>query len=341
MATRTTVLGIAVLLLAGCASTPDNPGDASGSPAPSAAASGNGTVYTASWDTSAGTRTVTGYPIAADGSLGDPAELLSGPADDTDFPGVVDGVGPLALTGDYSDYWTTDVAVRSEGKVTSEAPAPRWCGGEGLTTNLCTLLDSTRVARTSDLGGDPEAGEGPAEGSIIVSSLEDGSTLKELGPFPGLSMMLGTGSPDAVLIVTSPTQSEDAPSVASTVQRLDLTDGTTTEIGVSPAGWVPLCPIGSDSVLGFPADDVSGSAVVVGPAKVGDVTWDQKDTIVGCSADGQFLYLQRIPQPPGEEVDDLEAPNPATSLQRITLADGSSSDVLVLDPGVLAGPVTR
>ncbi len=339
MATRTTVLAIAALLLAGCSSSAGEPADTSASPSASTPA-GNGTLYTAATDTSAGTRTITGYQVGADGSVGPAAELLSGPADDTTFPAVVDGVGATALTGDFSDYWTTDVAVHSGAEVTSEVPAPRWCGGEGLTYNVCTLLDGSRLARTSDLGRDPETGEGPSEGSITVSSLTDGATVAEFGPFTDLSMMLGTGSPDEVVIVTTPAQSADA-GVASTVLRLDLTDGTTTEIGVSPAGWAPLCTIGSDSVLGYPTDDATSSAVVVGPAKVGDVTWDQRDSIVGCSADGQFLYVQRIPQPPTEDVEDEEAPNPPTAVERIALADGSRSPVLTLDAGVVAGPVTR
>jgi hypothetical protein len=110
---------------------------------------------------------------------------------------------------------------------------------------------------------------------------------------------------------------------------------------VSPAGWVPLCAIGADSVLGFPGADPTGSAVVVGPATVADVTWEQQDWIVGCSADGRYLYVQRIPQPPGEEVEDTEPPNPPTALERISLADGSRSAVLTLAPGEVAGPVTR
>jgi len=341
MVRRTTVLGIALLLLAGCASTPDSPGDTSGSPSASAASAGNGTVYTSVWDMDAGARTISGHPIGADGSIGAATPLLSGPADDTSFPGVVDGVGPLALSGSFTDYWTTDLQVRSAGQVTAEVAGPRWCGGEGLAYNVCTLLDDTRLARTTDLGRDPETGAGPTEGSIIVSSLADGATIAEFGPFPGLSMMLGTGAPDEVLIVTTPAQSAEDPSVPSTVLRLDLTDGTTTEMGISPAGWVPLCPIGADSVLGFPAEDLAGSAVVVGPAQVADITWDQQDSVVGCSADGRFLYLQRIPQPPTEEVEDTEPPNPSTALERISLADGARSEVLVLPPGVVAGPVTR
>ena len=92
MIRRTTVLGIATLLLVGCASTPDAPGGTSDSPStsPSAAPPGNGTLYSSAWDMGEGSVTISGHPIAADGSLGTPVELLSGPADDTSFPGVVD-----------------------------------------------------------------------------------------------------------------------------------------------------------------------------------------------------------------------------------------------------------
>jgi hypothetical protein len=51
--------------------------------------------------------------------------------------------------------------------------------------------------------------------------------------------------------------------------------------------------------------------------------------------------VQRIPQPPTEEVEDTEPPNPSTALERISLADGSRSSVLTLAPGEVAGPVTR
>jgi hypothetical protein len=288
-----------------------------------------------------GSVTISGHPIAADGSLGTPVELLSGPADDTSFPGVVDGVGPLALTGTNTDYWTTDVQLHSDGQVTSEVAAPRWCGGEGLRYNVCTLLDETRLARTTDLGRDPETGEGPAEGSIIVSSLADGSTIDAFGPFPDLTMMLGTDSPDEVLLVTAPFVPAEEPSAPSTVLRLDVTDGSTTELGDSPAGWVPLCAIGADSVLGFTSDDSSSTALVVGPAQVAQVTWEQQDSVVGCSADGQFLYLQRIPQSPTEDVEDTEPPNPGTPVERTSLIDGSRSQVLVLPAGQYAGPMTR
>ncbi len=346
MVRRLLVIGVAGALLAACASTSSEPGGeggASGSPAPSpsSVSTGNGTLYSSAWAAQVGSVTINAHPIGADGSLGTPAELLSGPASDTTFPGVVDGKGPLALTGTFTDYWTTDVQLHSDGQVTDEVAAPRWCGGEGLLYNVCTLLDEARLARTTDLGRDPETGEGPAEGSIIVSSLADGSTIDEFGPFPDLTMMLGTDSPDEVLLVTTPFLPAEEPSAPSDVLRLDVTDGSVTELGVSPVGWAPLCAIGADSVLGFTFEGSTSTALVVGPAQVADVTWEQQDSVVGCSADGRFLYLQRIPQPPTEDVEDTEPPNPGTAVERISLADGSRSQVLVLPAGQYAGPITR
>ena len=344
MVNRTVVAGLGLVLLSGCSSAGGGAADPSASaPGPSASAGkagGNGTVFSSVMDTTAGTVTITSHPVNADGSIGDATELLTGDATDTGFPAVVDGIGPTTLTGSFTDFWTTDLQTRAAGSVTGEVPAPTWCGGEGLRSNQCTLLDAMRVARTTDLGRDPETGEGPSEGSILVSSLSDGSTLDELGPFADLTTMYGTDSADSVLIVTTPAQSADSPSAASTVLRLDLTDGTTAEVGTSPTGWVPLCPMGTDSVLGY-TDDQTPTAAVVGPAKVGAVTWDEQDSIVGCSADGLFLYVQRIPQPPTEETEDTEPPNPSTALERISMADGSRAEVLTLAPGEIAGPVTR
>ena len=340
MLSRAVVVGLGLVLLAGCASGSDPAAPTSPATSGDANGSGNGTIYSSLWDTTAGTLTITGHPITSDGSLGAATVLLSEPADDTTYPFVVDGLGPTALTGTFTDYWTTDLQVRADGQVTGEVAAPRWCGGEGLSYNPCALLDSTRLARTTELGRDPATGDGPAEGSVLVSSLVDGSTIAELGPFAGLSMMLGTGSPDKVLIVTTPARSAEDPSVPSTVLRLDTTDGLTAEVGDSPVDWAPLCPIGADSVLGFTSQDTA-TASVVGPAQVAAITWEQQDLVVGCSADGRFLYLQRIPQPPTEEVEDTEPPNPSTAIERITLADGSRSEVLVLPPGEVAAPITR
>lgn len=337
------LIAIVLFVLAGCSATSEVPADTSGSPAPppSSVASGNGTLYSTMWASSEPSVTITGYPIGADGNLGVPTDLLSGPASDTTYPAVIDGRGPLALTGTYTNYWTTDVQLRYDGRVIGEVAAPRWCGGEGLGYNDCALLDETRLARTTELGRDPMSGEGPAEGSITVSSLADGSTIDEFGPFPDLTRMLGTNSPDELLLVTSPAVSADDPSVPSTVLRLDVTDGSITEIGESPAGWAPLCAIGTDSVLGFPSDDLTGSAVVVGPAQVADVTWEQQDLPEGCSADGAFLYLNRMPQQTTGETAATATPNAQTTVERISLADGSRSEVLVLPAAEYARPITR
>jgi hypothetical protein len=94
-------------------------------------------------------------------------------------------------------------------------------------------------------------------------------------------------------------------------------------------------------VLGFTSDDSSSTALVVGPAQVAQVTWEQQDSVVGCSADGQSLYLQRIPQSPTEDVEDTEPPNPGTPVERTSLVDGSRGQVLVLPAGQYAGPMTR
>ena len=343
MVNRVVVVGIGLLLLAGCSSSSQASapsGSPSGSAGPTGDSGGNGTLFTSLQDISAGTVAITSHPIGEDGSIGDATPLLSGPADDTILPGVIDGVGPSALTGSFTNYWTTDLQVRSADKVSAEVAAPRWCGGEGLTANVCTLLDSTRVARTSELGGEPEAGDSATGGSVTVSSLTDGATMDTFGPFEDLTMMLGTRAPDQVLLVMTPQGPDEGSAMASTVKRLDLTDGTTTDLGNSPVGWVPLCAIGPDSVLGFTSDGQS-TAAVVGSAQVADLTWEDKDSVVGCSADGRFLYLQRIPQPPTEEVEDTEGPNPPTVVEKVTLADSSRGEALLLAAGEIAGPIGR
>jgi hypothetical protein len=338
MVDKRIVVGIAVIgLAAGCASSDQEP-VASTSPSASessaAPVAGNGSVYAATWDADV---SIARYPILSDGSIGEASALLTGPVDDTTFPGVVDGLGEAALTGTFDQYWTRNLAVRSAttGEAVSELDVDRWCGGEGLTYGICVLLDDVRLARTSELGGDASGAA-----TVTVSSLQDGSTIDEFGPFPGLTMLLGTSDADTVILVTTTDEQGDTPeNLPGVVWALDLATGTTTEIGPAPADWGPLCAIGTDSVLGFAVGAVP-SAVVVGPAEVPAVEWSEDEAPIGCSADGQFLYLQHFPQPPGEE-NDTEPPNPPTTLDRITLADGSRDAVLDLDPGVAAGPITR
>jgi hypothetical protein len=334
-------------LLAGCASdagdtaaTPSapSPGGATASASGSAApgSGGNGSIYVSS--TTEGSKVITRYPIAADGSLGSPIEVVNEAADAETFPAVVDGLGNSLLTGTFTEYWTTEVQQRdaTTGAVSTTVPGKRWCGGEGLTYNACVLLDDATLARTSELGG-----EGLREGTIDLTALADGSTTKTLGPYEGLSSVLGSGDPNVLFLTISTEPQVDPPEPQpGTVQRLDVSTGTATELGSYPTGWYPICPIGTDSVLGYPPDG-SGAPSVVGPATIGELSWDDKDTPLGCSADGRYLYLQQIPQPPTETEDDTTPPNPSTSIDRITVADGTRTPVATLDPGVWAEQVTR
>lgn len=315
-------MGVGLILLGGCTnSSGESPTSGSGG------VGGNGTVYVSDWGSDK--VTITGLPVNADGTVGTAVDVLSEDADELEFPGVVDGLGDLVLIGQFSDYWTTQLRLRRGADVVRDVAAPRWCGGEGLVYNVCVLLDDQRVARTSELGG-----EGTTQGSVLVSSLETGGDLSEFGSFENLAMILPTESPDQILMVAG---KEEGP---SEVSRLDLTNGKTTQIGTSPDGWMPLCPIGSDSVLGFTSAGTPAAAVV-GPAPVAKFDWDEDDSVVGCSADGRFLYIQRIPQPPTEDANDTEPPNPPTKLERIAVSDGTRSQVLALDPGLVAAPVTR
>jgi hypothetical protein len=335
--------GLALLLLAGCATDEPAGDDGTTGPASSpppasspAAGAGNGSIYVSTFATDR--KTITRYPIAADGSLGEPVTVLDTEADQITFPGVVDGLGETLVTGTFTSYWTTALQRReaATGTLLDERDVDRWCGGEGLTYNACALLDDTRLARTSDLGGDA-----PAEGTITVSSLADGSDLEALDPIGGLSQILGTSEPDTLLITVLDEPQGDPPEPRSgEVRRLDVASGQAEPIGTFDAGWYPICPLGTDSLLGFSPDGSTGP-VVVGPATIGDVTWEAEETPLGCSADGQFLYLQTIPQPPGEQAEDTESPDAPTTIDRITLADGARETVAALEPGVWAEQLTR
>jgi hypothetical protein len=308
-----------------------------GSASPTAPATGYGSIYTA--QLGGDTKPYQRHVIGPDGSVGEGAPIFTSPASDFDYRAVIDGVGGTLVTGTFSDYWTTQIQVvdAATGEERGEPlDAPQWCGGEGLLYNACALLDGTRMARTSDLGG-----EGLPESTIYVTSLETGETLAELGPFAGLFNIFGTTDPNTLVILTSAAPNQDPPEPRpGTVARLDVSSGEVTEVGAYPAGWAPICTVGTDSVLGY---NLTGdpSATMVGPAAVGQVTWPTEDTPMGCSADGRFLYLQRIPQPPGEEQEDTEAPNPATSLDRIDLSTGVREPVLALKTGEWTEAITR
>ena len=338
-------------LLAGCGGG-DGTGSAgapTGSPAaptgaqPTGDPGGNGTLVTVQWSAQV---VLEGHPIGADGTLGAARQILSGPADDRTFPAAIDGIGTTVLTGTFADYWTSRLALHEGERIVGEVDAPQWCGGEGLTYAQCVLLDGARIARTTELGRDPVSGEGAAQGSILVSSLDDGATLVQHGPIPDLSAILGTASAEEIIVVTTPA-SEGGHLGPSTVLRMDLGDGSTTPVGTSPPGWGPLCPIGADSVLGFTTRDVPGgqalatvsTSAVVGPATAAEVQWEVGDA-VGCSADGRFLFLQDMPAPATGE-DDTEVLDPPTTVERVDLATGQRHSALVLDPGVQVALVTR
>ena len=101
-----------------------------------------------------------------------------------------------------------------------------------------------------------------------------------------------------------------------------------------------MCAIGSDSVLGYTTEGTP-TAVVVGAAAIGDVTWSEDESPVGCTSDGQFLFVQKVSQPPTGEEDDTDSPGAGTSVTRIALSDGSREQVLALEPGTYADLVTR
>jgi hypothetical protein len=339
VAHRMLVGGVALALLAGCAAPAgEEPTGSASVTAPATSAPAGepvGSLYTSLWDTEGGQITIDHRALAPDGSVAAPTQLLQAPADDSELTWVLDGIGTTALTGTFVDNWTTQLQVRdaASGAAASTVAADRWCGGEGDVGSQCTMLDATRLARTTELGA-----EGVTEGSVIISSLQDGSTLAEYGPFAGLTRTLAGGTEGTLLMLASDPAAASAG--GGTILRLDTASGQTSELGAFPTAWEPLCALGTDSVLGFTLEG-DPTAVVVGPAQVSGVTWAQGETPLGCSTDGRFLYVQHVPQPPGEDQEDTEPPNPATTVDRIALADGSRASVLTVEPSVLAGPVTR
>ena len=206
----------------------------------------NGGFYTRSEE--GGRITILRHRIDGIGASGVPVEIYSGPGESRTGPGVVDGRRPWLLLGWFEDGVSTRLQVRAadSGEVLGAVDPGRWCGGEGSDGYACVLLDDRRVARTTVV----------APGyfqpvSIIVSSLETGSTLAEHGPFAGLQALLGTECPSHLVlqVADSPTGSAvgDPGGGLPTGEMLDLdlSTGRTTEIGQYAAGWSPLCAHGS------------------------------------------------------------------------------------------------
>ena len=211
--------------------------------APFAPPEDNGAYYTSS---EAGDQlTILRHPIDAAGALGEPTLVFEGPGVSRSGPAVVDGRSPWVLLGWHDDTGVSQrlqVRAADNGEVLGAVDAARWCGGEGPDGYACTLLDDRRLARTTVLA------PGYVEPvSIIVSSLEDGSTLAEHGPFPGLQAVLGTESPDHLVLqvadVPASSVGTDPPAGRPTgeVVDLDLATGRTTLIGRYADGWSPLC----------------------------------------------------------------------------------------------------
>jgi hypothetical protein len=123
------------------------------------------------------------------------------------------------------------------------------------------------------------------------------------------------------------------------VWQVAVSSGTATSLGEIPDGWRPICPIGTGSLVGL-LSEPDARATVVGPAEIGDFELPTGDSALGCSADGKYFYTQRVPQPLGED-NDTEPANPATTLNRIELRDGTVEAALTLAPGDLVQAITR
>lgn len=311
-------------------------GGATGVPAsPSSAAGENGELFTTQFQS--GTNTLKRYPIAADGSLGTPVVVLEGPGTDSSFPAVIDSRAGTVLTGSMTDYWSTNLQRRNlDGAELSALAVDSWCGGEGAASALCVLVDDDHVARTTSIG--PELGEG----KVIVASLADGSQVAEYGPFPGFTNMLPTTTPGQLLLATTTNKEDEGnPNVPGTIVALTTSTGQTTDVAEFPESWLPLCAVGTDGVLGQRQTKSGLELVGVGSATVGDgVKLSADDSLVGCSADGAFVYVQNILQPPTGENDD-EPAGGDTAVERISVADGTRTTVATVPQGEWVGPIAR
>jgi hypothetical protein len=298
-----------------------------------------------------GTSTLSRYPIGADGSLGAEQEVYSQTADATHVISPVDAVGNTLLTTNAAlvgpagsgglNPESIDVRDLTTGEITSTLDAPRWCGvvGLGFAHFQCVLSGPDRLVRTSEIPM-PGAFGGPDESpnpdvTIWVSSLQSGEDLDTQGPIRNLQTVSGTSAPDILLITVAdndPTVSPDPSgepmpvNSSGTLQQLDLATGQTTLLGTYPALWFPVCPIGTEAMLGYGVAEDNPNAqtaqiMVVGESpETSAISLDTSEFPVGCSADGKFLYVQSFP---------IEGNGPL-SLDMITLADGTRTSALEL-----------
>lgn len=302
----------ASLLLAGCSGGTGGTQQASGPVR-------NGSLITGSAAESSGAvrNTWRRYPIDASGVPGDSNELfVEEVTDDSKLSAVVDGRDPWVLTGFFEDYYTTRLDLReaATGKVLRTLDVDSWCGGEGGEHRACVLLDDDRLAHTPPLW----YGSGPA--SVTVSSLETGQAITQYGPYDGLIQVLGTDSPDHLILVLAGKSVgagvDEVPGPA-TVLGLDLTTSKTVEIGTSPAQWWAYCAITQGTALGVARDEGDWLLHTVGPAPIARTLVGANVGLpLGCSADGRYLYFAMAPE---------EGPE---TLERLSLADGTRSEVM-------------
>jgi hypothetical protein len=292
------------------------------------------------------------HPIDGSGAFATPVTVYDGPGSTRTGPAVVDGRSPNVLLGWYSDDGVSDslqVVADDNGEVLESVDADRWCGGEGPDGMVCTLLDARRLARTTALAPGVHA---PV--ALLVTSLQDGATLSERA-FPGLQAVLGTESPDHVVLqIADPPTGETGGDPAGPdlptgeMVDLDLSSGRMTTIGRYDAGWAPLCvtvlrwqPDGRPegmSVVGVlrtgqgPTDRLSLRGL--GPAQVEAITWPAAQGFepAGCSADGRYVYLLAL-QPDDEGVT-------RAVVDRVSVADGERARALPAAPEI-PGPWTR
>ncbi|MGB7981551.1 MAG: hypothetical protein WCF36_12245 [Candidatus Nanopelagicales bacterium] len=246
------------------------------------------------------------HPIDQTGAFGDAVAVYRGPGGRQQGPSVVDGLSPWVLLEWYEDGISTDLAVLEGSQELARVRAPAWCGGDGPDGFACSLLEDTRLARTTVLA--PGRYQ-PV--SILLSSLADGATVAEYGPFPGLQSLLGTTSPDHLILqVADPpvgTEGDGDAGQVSTGQMmtLDVSTGATTPIGRYSARWSPLCASGTDEVIGIQRSedgpDQRLTLSALGPSTYPVFSWLASEGYepMGCSADAKFVYLASIE--PSEE----------------------------------------
>lgn len=311
------VAAAAVLSLAACSETVSGSATTSGSvtsptveTVPSATATVDNGAFLVDWAAASGARR---YPIQANGVAGVPAALpwASGAAA-TDTR-LLDAVGPLALTATYRPP-LTDVTRNRQlqvrdvitGEVRQRIDVPGWCSGPDGADYPCLLLDEARLARTTPL-------DGIEPGTVTISATDSGKTLAEFGPFPALTTVRATSSPDVLVLITFAAGSQ-----RFLAQRLDILTGEVTQIGSLPIGQPWICVLGTDSIL----TAENAKLVALGPASVAPVTVTELDgngpDAIGCTPDGRYLYVQIEPEAAAES----EALTDELVIDAVALSDG-------------------